>query len=197
MALTHKQHTLIYVAIFLLGLLAPLLLFRPAEYFDTSVVVVDEATQKPLGQNGEVVLVLNGEKRRAKLDGNSRAHFSGLPTAAHGNMVVFSLDVPGYSLPNTPIKLENDELTLRAQSIKVTLSGQVQDTLQQPIAEAQLDLESFHAKTDENGWYSLEVPVTLLGTGHWLHVTALGYQPYKITALAESKPQVLMLKREK
>ncbi len=197
MALTHKQHTLIYVIILITALLAPMLLFRPAEYFDASVVVVDDTTQKPLTTgHPALILTLNGEKRRAALDSNGRAVFQGLPTAAFGSMVTYTLDAAGYSLANSPVKLDKDELTLRASALRVTLSGQVQDTHQQPIAGAMVDLEDLHAKTDENGWYTLEVPVHLLGTGHWLRVNAVGYQPYKISALAESKPQVLLLQKE-
>ena len=197
MALTQKQHTLIYVAILIVALLAPMYLFRPADHFDASVVVVDEATQKPLiTSNAALTLSLNGEKRRVPLDSNGRAVFTGLPSDAYGSLVLYTLDAVGYSLPNTPIKLDKDELTLRASGLRVTISGQVQDTHQQPIADAMVDLEDFHTKTDENGWYSLEVPANLLGSGHWLRVNAVGYQPYKISALAESKPQVLLLQKE-
>lgn len=200
MPLTRKQRSLLYLALVALLLTVTGLLFKPADYFEMQVTVLDETTHQPTHLEGSLTLDLGTEKRRATLDTQlGIAHFSGLPAALHDTVATISLDMSGYTLPKSAaqIHLGKTNVTLNVQTIKLKLTGQVQDTQQQPIAGAQVDLAQLHTQTDENGWFSLEVPITLLNKTERLHVTALGYKPYQIVAIQDERPQVLLLQREK
>lgn len=199
MPLTRKQRSLLSVIIVLLLLTVSWLLFKPTDYFEMQITVLDETTHQPTHQNGSLTLDLGSEKRRATVDTQlGIAHFSGLPAVLHDTLATVSLDMNGYNLPKSTaqLRLNKSNVTLNVQASKFTLSGQVQDTHQQPIAAAQVDLAQFHTQTDENGWFTLEVPVTLLNKTERLHVTALGFKPYQLVAVQDQRPQVLLLQHE-
>ncbi len=199
MPLTRKQRSLLTIAIVLLLLTVSWLLFKPTDYFEMQVTVLDETTHQPPHLNGSLTLDIGAEKRRATLDTQlGVAHFSGLPAALHDTVATISLDMNGYNLPKSAaqLRLPKGNVTLSVQVIKFKLSGQVQDTQQQPIAGAQIDLVQYHTQTDENGWFTLEVPVTLLNKTERLRVTALGFKPYQLVAIQDERPQVLLLQHE-
>lgn len=200
MPLTRKQRSSLYIAIVLLLLAVSWLLLKPTDYFEMQITVLDDITHQPTHQNGSLTLDLGSEKRRATVDTQlGVAHFSGLPAALHDTVATISLDMSGYNLPKSAaqLPLSKGNVTLNVQVVKFKLNGQVQDTHQQPIAGAQVDLVQFHTQTDENGWFTLDVPVTLLNKTERLHVTALGYTPYQIVAIQDERPQVLLLQHEK
>jgi hypothetical protein len=195
MKFTKKHYIVLYLIGILLTGISAWLMFKPAEYFDMMVIVKDAATQQVVHQGGSLSLDLGSEKRRVTINAQGEAHFIGIPTAQIGNHVGVMLDVAGYTLPkaSSQLRLGKELATLNIAVITVRLSGQVIDTQQQPVANAQIDLAQSHTQTDENGWFVLDVPSTLLNNGQRLHVTALGFKPYQITAISDDRPQTLIL----
>jgi hypothetical protein len=199
MKFTQKHYIVLYLIGILLTGISAWLMFKPAEYFDMTVVVKDDMTHQAVHQAGVLSLNMGTEKRIAALNAQGEAKFIAIPAAQRDRNATISLDMLGYTLTNAPvqIKLSNGVVTLAAQAITVRLSGQVQDTQQQPVANAQVDLAQYHTQTDENGWFILKVPsVTVDGTQK-LRITATGFKPYHIPAISDEKPQTFIVQREK
>lgn len=197
MKFIQKNHIALYLIGILLVGIAAWLMFKPADYFEMSVQVKDEATHQALRQTGELILQIGAEKRHARIQ-QGEAHFTGIPLALQGSRVPVTLEVLGYNLDKTSsqVLLGTETATLVAQAIALHLSGQVQDGQQQPVAGAKIDLDRYHTQTDENGWFALTIPANLLEHPQNLRVTAMGFQPYHIPAISDERPQTLILKRK-
>lgn len=199
MKFTQKNYITLYLIGILLAGIAAWWVFKPAAYFDMTVVVKDDATHQIVRQAGALSLDLGTEKRRMTLNPQGEAHFIGLPVALRDHFVALTLEMSGYNLPKTfsQIKLGNEAVTVSVQAIALRLSGQVQDTQQQPVANAQVVIAQYHTQTDENGWFMLTVPSVAADGTQKMHITALGFKPYQIPAIADEHPLTFVLQRSK
>ncbi len=197
MKFSQKNNIILYLIGILLAGAALWWMFKPADYFEMSVQVKDEATHQALRQTGALTLQIGAEKRHARIQ-QGEAHFTGIPSTLQGSRVPVTLEVLGYNLDKTSsqVLLGTETATVVAQAIALRLSGQVQDSQQQPVAGAKIDLDNYHTQTDENGWFALTIPANLLEQPQNLRVTAMGFQPYHIPAISDERPQTLILKRK-
>jgi hypothetical protein len=152
----------------------------------------------PLVNEGEVVLRLGPDTRRAPIGNEGRAFFPALSGTFRGQEVevkvlpeTFELTDGGHAMLTPP------SLSLAVRRKDFTFRGHVQESGRkgEAVKDARVEIAGVVAMTDSFGTFELTVPGDRLAKDVDVAVTAKGYKPYRATIVPGSTPPEIPLQR--
>ncbi|MDB5763958.1 MAG: hypothetical protein JWQ21_2953 [Herminiimonas sp.] len=170
---------------------------KPLAQFGLTVFLHGEGGRNVvvLRNRGTLSLDLGADRRREAIGDKGEVRFDGIPANQRGLSVSVILDAEGYELadPNATVTLDTEASYLAVRAKTLHLSGEVLDSLGNPLAGAHLSLKDRTAVTDAHGLFDFSVPSDLAEQDSTLTITANRYMPWRGLVTPGGNPLVVRL----
>ena len=174
---------------------------NPSPFGITLFVHGEAGSQEIVLRNeGNVLLDLDGDRRREPIGDRGQAYFTGIPSTFRGQAVAVLIDVNGYELvnPRAKITLDSNSVYVAVRPKAIVLTGYVTTPEGQPIIGATVNCATYSAKTGMSGFFRIAIPsAAVVRESMSLHVHAHGYAPWHGLIIPGGHEISVQLRREK
>lgn len=189
--------------VFFLVIILGFVLIPATRAFDFTLFLKDQGGRTVLKNQGRVRIIFDNNPVIDRIDENGSVNFKGIHPKFMNQEVPVELEAEGWRFVNHKvsttclIKGNNALLTIERFDLG-KLSGTIMDEEGHFIAGAKVVVKDLVTFTDENGWFTLEIPPGKQEEKQMVAVQKEGFQPYHDYAYPGSPTKlVIVLKREK
>ena len=150
----------------------------------------------PIPANGQVILTLGGATQEAQIGQNGDAYFRQIPANFRNQAVPVAIKAEGFELAQPdakyPLTGERIEVEIKRAASLSKIFGTVQDASGGFLEGAEVRIGDWHVKTDHNGNFRIELPVTQQQERYPFVISKEGYVSWEDVALPGSKIEVIL-----
>lgn len=184
------------VAVFLVILLGFWLVDNPTT-FSLAVYVqgVKGKQDRPLRDEGEVVMRLSQNSRSKNIDSDGKALFTEIPPSFRGQQVPIWVEHKDYEAAgDTEVNLDTNTVDIVVRRKPGLIRGQVRAD-GQPVAGARVVVAGIEVRTGDDGRFRLEIPSERMKSTLDARVVAEGFQERTEVFVPGSNDAVILLER--
>jgi uncharacterized integral membrane protein len=170
----------------------------PATNFPLTVYVHGPAGQmdRPIRNEGSVLLDLGGDPRTASIGDRGQALFTEIPASFRGQKVNVGIDAGAFErVDGDRLTLEGNTLYLPVRRKSAHVSGTVVDESGKAITGATVMLAGLSTTTGALGEFVLQLPSDRVGNDMLLRVTAAEHQMWTQVVIPDGGPISAVLRR--
>jgi hypothetical protein len=189
--------------VFFLVIILGFVLIPGVQAFDFTLFLQDAEGKTVLKSQGMVRIIFDNNAVTHRVDEYGAVNFKGIHPKFMNQEVPVELEAEGWRFINHKVsttcrlKGNNAGLTIERYGLD-SLSGTIMDEEGHFIPGAKVAVKDLVAFSDENGWFSLEIPPGKQEEKQMVAVQKEGYQPYRDYAYPGNPTKlVIVLKREK
>ena len=151
---------------------------------------------RPLRGTGQLVMDVGGAPRPANIDASGAAYFPGIVAALKGKPVNIVVDAPGFERAGSePLTLAEDGMYLPVRRSGAHVVGRIQDVRGNPILGAAVNLAGYATRTDQDGFFQVDIAGDRVAPSMTIDVRATGFNPVSLPVVADGNPIRINLKR--
>ncbi len=169
--------------------------------FDFTIILRDTQGSSVLKGEGELKIILTNDIRTKKIDENGSVDFKSIPAPFKNKEVPVELDAVGWQFangkPSTSCTLKGNHAYLTIRRDNGLCSGIIYDGELNPIEGAKVTIKDISTETDENGRFTLRIPLEKQAPKQRMTVQKKGYKSYTLDVYPGSKSKVrISLRKE-
>lgn len=188
---------------FFLVIILGFVLIPAARAFDFTIFLQDAEGKTVLKNQGMVRIILGNNPVTRRIDENGAVNFNGIHPQFMNSEVPVELEAEGWRFVNRQVpaacllKGDNAVMTIERYGLD-RLSGTIMDDQGHLIDRAKVMVKDLVTFSNENGWFTLEIPKEKQEEHQLVSVQKEGYQTYHDYAAPGNPTKlVIVLKREK
>lgn len=164
--------------------------------FNFRIILCDSSGKTVLKGPGEIKITLGNDIRMDKIDENGSVDFRSIPAIFKNKEVPIEIIAPGWQFTNgktsTKWKLEGNNalITIERDNSLSTISGLVTDEEKNSIVGAKVVVKDIVTHTDENGRFTIRIPLEKQEEKQSIKVEKQGYEIFKGTVHPASPQKV-------
>ena len=194
------------VVLFLLVIVLGFKLVPETKPFDFTIFLRDVDGKTVLKSEGAVKIILDNDIKTGRIDENGSVDFKSIPVKFKNAKVPVELEIDygwqfanGKTAADCILKGNNTTITIERDDSLSIISGTVTDEEGNFIVGAKVIVKDIVIFTDENGRFTIEIPLEKQDKKQTLTVQKEGFEKWEESVHPASKPEIpiILIKKQK